>query len=126
MVCKPASSISAMNDEAFQVIAMQIAQKASVGSESHCGGSIPKAASQSFTTPVLYSKNQRKMRPANTSGNAQGRSKPSRTGHFTLKGLLASKASPSPTSSAPGTVTTTYSTVFSVEFQKRSSTKALV
>src|SRR5450755_255295 len=98
-----------MNDDAFQMIAMQIAQNASVGSDSHCGGSKPSATSQLLTTPVLYSKNQRKMRPAKTSGNAHGNSSPRRTGHLTLNGLFASNASPSPTSSAPGTVTTMYS-----------------
>ena len=56
--------------------------------------------------PVWYSKNQRKMRPANTSGSAHGSSSESRTGHWTLNGWLASSARPRPTSSAPGTVTT--------------------
>ena len=106
MVCRPASSISAMNDDAFQMIAMQIAQNASVGSDSHCGGSMPSAISQLLTTPVLYSKNQRKIRPAKTSGSAHGSSKPRRTGHLTLNGLFARSANPRPTSSEPGTVTT--------------------
>src|SRR5207237_4333166 len=97
-----------MNDEAFQMIAMQIAQKANVGSESHCGGSIPRRTSQSLTTPVLYSKNQRKISPANTRGSAHGSSNPRRTGHLTVKGLLARSASPRPTISDPGTVTTMY------------------
>src|SRR6476620_5857156 len=47
IACSPASSISAMNDDAFQMIAMQIAQNASVGSDSHCGGSMPSFTSQS-------------------------------------------------------------------------------
>ena len=60
---------------------------------------MPSATSQLLTTPVLYSKNQRKMSPANTSGSAHGSSRPSRTGHLTVNGLFASSASPSPTTS---------------------------
>ena len=95
-----------MNDEAFQTIAMQIAANASVGSDSHCSGSKPSRTSPSLTTPVWYSKNQRKIRPANTSGSAHGSSSPRRTGHLMRNGRLASSARPRPTTSAPGTVTT--------------------
>jgi len=95
-----------MNDDAFQTMAMQIAAVASVGLDSHWSCSNPSFMSTSFTTPVWYSKNQRKIRPANTSGSAQGSSNPSRTGHLTLNGLFASSARPRPSTSEPGTVTT--------------------
>ena len=95
-----------MNDDAFQTIAMQIATKASVGFGQPWQRLDAERAEHVVDDPVWYSKNQRKIRPANTSGSAHGSSSPRRTGHLTRNGWLASSARPRPTTSAPGTVTT--------------------
>ena len=65
----------------FHMMAMQIAAVARCGSVSHATGSTPTRVSRSLTMPCLYSKNQRKIRPAKTSGSAHGSNSPSRTGH---------------------------------------------
>ena len=106
MVCSPASSTSATKLDVFQMMAMHVAAKAKPGWVSHGTLAKPSQTRALLTRPWLYSKNQRKIRPANTSGSAHGSSRPRRTGHFTVKGWLASSASPRPTITAPGTVTT--------------------
>ena len=75
----------------------------------------------SFTTPYSVWKNHAKIRPAKASGSAHGSSSARRTGHWRRKGRLASSASPRPTTSAPGTVTSVMSTVFQVAFQNSPS-----
>ena len=117
-----------MKELVFQMIAPQIAAKASFGLSSHIVGSRrsakPSRRSTSLTTPYSVWKNHAKISPTNDSGSAQGSSSASRTGHWRLNGRLASSASPSPTTKAPGTVIRVISTVFLVAFQKALSSSA--
>ena len=110
-----------MNEDDFQMMAMQMAVNADTGDSSHMRGSPPKRIQTSLMTPYSVWKNHAQISPANASGSAHGNSSASRTGHCRLNGRLASNARPRPTSSAPGTVTTVISTVFQVASQKAPS-----
>jgi hypothetical protein len=68
----------------FQMMVRQIAAKAQFGRSSHIVGLGRRATRRttSLTTPYSVWKNHAKMRPANASGNAQGSSSASRTGHL--------------------------------------------
>jgi hypothetical protein len=89
------------------MMAKQIAAKARPGEVNHGCGERPTSWRALFTRPWLYSKNQRKIRPAKTRGSAQGE-KEAEADRATspVKGWLARSARPKPTSTAPGTVTT--------------------
>ena len=122
IICRPASRINAMKELVFQMIVRQIAAKAQPGRSSHIvGSSAPSRRITSFTTPYSVWKNHAKIRPANDSGSAQGSSSARRTGQRRRNGRLASRASPMPTTSAPGTVISVISTVFQVAFQNSGS-----